>query len=86
LLTGSLLCFAAFFLLVISGRRGGDSFFSNLWLSVTILSAAGLAIAAGAVGLVAAIRDGERSLVVGVGIVFGFSILLFTVGEIAFPH
>lgn len=86
LLAASLLCFVFFFVLVMSGQRGGDTFFSNLWLSGTILPAAALAIAAGAVGLAAAIRDGERSLVVGIAIIYGFLVLMFTVGEVAFPH
>ena len=51
LIAASFVLFIAFFAFVASGQRGGESFFSNLWLSATILPAAGLAIAGGAVGL-----------------------------------
>lgn len=86
LLAGSLGLFGAFFALVMSGQRGGDTFAGNLWLSGTIVPAAGLALAAGAVGLVAAIKDGERSLVVGAAIAFGLLVALVVIGEIVFPH
>lgn len=86
LLAGSAACFVAFFLLVMSGQRGGDTFFSNPWLSGAILVAAGLAIAAGIVGLVAAVRHGERSVPVGVAIVSGLLVVLFVIGEVTFPH
>ena len=85
LLAGAAVCFAAFFFLVMSGQRGGDTFFSNPWLSGTILVAAGLAIAAGIVGLTAAIRHGERSVLVGIAIVLGLLVVLFVVGEVVFP-
>ncbi|MCP3974370.1 MAG: hypothetical protein GY720_07750 [bacterium] len=86
LTAASFLLFVAFFGFVASGQRGGESFFSNLWLSATILPAAGLAIAGGAVGLTAAIKHAERSLGVLVAIVFGTSVLLFVSGELVFPH
>lgn len=86
LLAASFVLFIAFFAFVASGQRGGESFFSNLWLSATILPAAGLAMAGGAVGLAAAIKQAERSLGVLVAIVFGCSVLLFVIGELVFPH
>lgn len=84
--TVSFLLFIAFFAFVASGQKGGESFFSNLWLSATILPAAGLAMAGGAVGSVAAIKHGERSLGVLVAIILGCSVLLFVIGELLVPH
>lgn len=86
LIAASLLLFVAFFGFVAAGQRGGESFFSNLWLSVTMLPAAALAIGGGAVGCVAAIRDNERSLGALVAIILGSSVLLFVVGELVVPH
>lgn len=42
----------AFIGLVASGQTGGDKFFSNPWLSGSILLAGGAAVASGIVGLV----------------------------------
>ena len=86
LLAGSVALFVAFFLLVASGQRGGDTFFSNLWLASTILAAAGLAIGAGAIGLVAVIGSRERSSVVLTAIAVGLVVTVFLIGEVGFPH
>ncbi len=86
LTTGSVLLFGVFFVLVASGQKGGDSFFSNLWLSGTILPAAGLALAGGAVGAVAAIKETERSLGVSAAVLLGVIVLMVIVGELALPH
>jgi len=84
--TGSVLLFGVFFLLIASGQKGGDSFFSNLWLSGTILPAAGLALAGGAVGAVAVVRDRERSMSVFAAVLLGLVVLMFILGELVFPH
>ena len=86
LLGASIALFGAFFALVASGQRGGDSFLDNLWLSGTIVPAAALAVASGAMGLTAAVKDGERSIAVLVAMVAGLLVALFVVAEIAIPH
>ena len=85
LLIVAVLLIGAFSALVASGQRGGDTFFSNLWLSVTILGGAGAALAAGCLGGVA-LRHGDRSAVAILAVVVGALVLLYSAAEIAFPH
>jgi len=79
------MCFGAFFGLVASGERGGDTFFSNTALSTAILSAAGASIASGCAAVVA-VRHGDRSVVLPVSILVGGFVLFFIAAEIALPH
>ncbi len=82
----SLAFFAAFFALVASGQRGGDTFFSNPWLASTVLAAGASAVAAATAGLAAVLRQSERALSVLATIGFGVMVLVFAIGEILFPH
>ena len=82
----SLMFFGVFFGLVAGGQRGGDTFFSNPWLSWSILLAGGTAIAAGVVGLVCILAHRERSFPVIVTVVLGGLVLAWVIAEIAFPH
>jgi cytochrome bd-type quinol oxidase subunit 2 len=77
--------FAAFFGLIASGQRGGETFFSNLWLSATMLPAAVAAVTAGVFG-VGALRRRDRSVVVFLAIIVGTFVALFAIAEILFPH
>lgn len=77
--------FAVFYALVVAGQRGGDTFFSNPALSVTILAAAGAAVTAGGVG-VNALRHHDRSAVVIVSIIVAIVVILWVAAEIALPH
>jgi hypothetical protein len=86
LLAGSLASFVVFFLLVGTGQRGGDTFFSNVWLAGAILLATGLTVSAGVIGLLAIIKEEERSLGVLGATALGTVTVLFVIGEIAFPH
>ena len=83
---GSVAGFAASFGLVAAGQRGGEEFFSNPWLSATILPAAGLAIAGAAAGVGAMVRQAERAWAVAVVTVFGVVVAIFATGEVLFPH
>ncbi len=86
LLFASFVFFGLFFTLVGAGEKGGETFFSNPWLSGTILPAAGLAVASGAAGLAAAVRDHDRSPGVLAAIAIGLLVAFFIIGEIVFPH
>jgi hypothetical protein len=77
--------FAAFFGLVASGQRGGETFFSNPALSVTMLAAAVTAVTASGFG-VGALRRQDRSVVVVLSIIAGTIVILWTAAEIVFPH
>ena len=75
-----------FQLLVASGQRGGETFFSNPWLAVSILIAAGSAIVAGATAAVTIIWRRERSILMGFSLMLGFFVAVFVAGEILYPH
>ncbi len=77
---------ASFGILVASGQRGGDTFFSNPILTVPILFAATSGIAAFITGLISIVRRKERSISVYVAVAFGLMTLVFVLGEIIFPH
>ncbi|MCP3853649.1 MAG: hypothetical protein GY745_20100 [Actinomycetia bacterium] len=89
----SLWFFAAFVLLMLLffgavsvGERGGDDLFDNLRLTVPVLSAAAAAVAGAVTGILAMVRQHERSIMVaGVTLVGGF-VFAFAVAEVAFPH
>lgn len=83
---GSILFLVLFNALITSGQRGGDTFFSNPWLALTILASAILAIASGVLAVVAVGRNRERSIFGFLAILLGLIVLVFTIGEITFPH
>ena len=75
-----------FYGIVISGQRGGETYFSNLALAIPITLAGVCAVAGLVVGLIAVIRKRERSGLVYVAIVIGALVTLWTAAEIIFPH
>lgn len=81
----AVLLFVGFFVLVAAGQRGGDTFFSNPWLSITMLGAAGSAVTAGGFG-VHALRHHDRSFVSFLAVAAAAIVILWTTLEIAFPH
>lgn len=86
LVVGFLVFFGLFQMLVASGQRGGETFFSNPWLALSMLVAAGSAIAAGITAAIAIFGQRERSFVDFVALVLGLFVLVFMLGEILFPH
>ena len=85
LLALAALLLAAFYALVALGQRGGETFFSNPSLSVTILGAAGSAVVAGGFG-VHALAQHERSAVVFLAIAVAVFVIWWISMEILFPH
>ena len=85
-LAGSIAFFLSFYALVAAGQRGGETFFSNPWLSLTILPAAFAAIVSGVLAIVAIVRSQERSLLIIAAMIFGIFVMIFAFGEIVFPH
>lgn len=85
-----IVAFVLFFLilniLVWSGQRGGETFFSNPYLAISGLLAAFSAIASFFLGLVSIIKDKEHSILVIIATVIGFLVFLFVLGEIVSPH
>ncbi len=86
LLAASLGALGVFSALVAAGQRGGDTFFSNLWLTVPFLAAALAGLGGGTAATLAIVKDRDRSLGVVVALVWGLIVLFFTGGELIFPH
>ena len=86
---GLIICFfvglVIFYLFILSGERGGATFFSNLKLTIPILSGAICAMAAFFVGLVAIIKQKERSILTFLSMLIGLLVFLWSFAEIAFP-
>jgi hypothetical protein len=78
--------FITFQLLVVSGQRGGETFKDNLILSVPILLAGISGISGFVTGLVGIIKSKERSILVFFSTIIGLFVLIFVIGELAFPH
>ena len=76
----------ALFSLIAAGERGGEGFFSNLWLALPSLGAGLSGVLAGATAGVAIVLRGERSVVVFLVLVVGLIVALFLVAETVTPH
>lgn len=74
-----------FFLLVSFGERGGDTFFSNLLLTIPMLVVAFSGISSFFVGVFSFFKK-ERSVFVLVSVLFGLFVLWYCVVELVFPH
>jgi len=85
-LIGFFVFFSLFFLLVDSGQRGGETFFSNPWLAMSMLIAASSAILGGITAVVAVFGRRERSLLSILALLIGLFVLAFVLGEIIYPH
>jgi len=77
---------ASFAVLVASGQRGGETFFSNLALTVPMLLAGSCGVAALITGLIGIIRSKERAVLVYLAVAIGLVVLFFGLGEILCPH
>jgi len=75
-----------FFLLVQSGQRGGDKFFSNMWLTTPFLLAGASAIAGMVMGIMAIFKQKEKSWLVYISSFIGFFVTLYLAAEFIFPH
>ncbi|OGY25560.1 MAG: hypothetical protein A2Z24_01735 [Candidatus Woykebacteria bacterium RBG_16_44_10] len=84
----------AFFLLLATGmivvsvfkQEGGETFLDNLWISIPMLGAGAVAIAAFFTGVVAIVRNKERSVFVFLAALIGLLVLIFVLGEFLSPH
>jgi hypothetical protein len=86
LIIAAFIFFIVFYSFIISGQRGGDSFFSNLSLAIPMLTAAILAILSFLTGIISIISKRERASLVYISTILGFFVLLFGLVEIIFPH
>ncbi len=77
---------ASFRILVASGQRGGDTFFSNPILTVPGLVAATSGIAAFVTGLISIVKRRERSISVYLAVAVGLIVLIVALAQIISPH
>ncbi len=69
-----------------SGQEGGDTFADNWWISGPALVAALGLVGAFVTGLIAIVRNRERSLPVILATIVGALVTMFLIGEITTPH
>jgi len=74
------------YIFIAKGHRGGDTFFSNPALAVPLLSAGVCGIAGFVTGLIAMIKQRDRSALVYIAVCIGGLVTLWTAAEILFPH
>lgn len=75
-----------FGILIATGQRGGDTFFSNIWLTIPFLLAGLSAIMSMIIGVLAIFKQNEKSFLVYISSFIGFFVTLFLAAEVIFPH
>ena len=78
--------YAVFFLMVWSGQRGGDAFYSNLLLAIPITFAVVGGIAAAVGAFWEAVAKRTTSVVGLISMAYGTLIAVFVLGELVQPH
>jgi hypothetical protein len=86
LFLGSLIAFLVFQILIWSGQRGGDHFFSNLYLTIPFLTMFLLLVSCFFLGIYSVIKHRDFSILLAAAIGMGGIALLFGILEVAFPH
>jgi hypothetical protein len=86
LIIGFFIFLMVFFMLVSLGERGGDTFFSNLKLTIPFGIAAISGVVSFFTGIVSFFKKKERSVLVFLSTILGFLILLWILAELLFPH
>ena len=83
-----LIILAAYFFIMVNvfEQRGGDTFFSNLNLTIPMLLAWFAGLGSLVMGLIAIIKNKSRAILVFFVVVLTFLITLYGVLEVAFPH
>ncbi len=75
-----------FYTLVATGQRGGETFFSNPYLAITILCASASGIASAFLSFWALVFAKDRKLVLAMSLLVGAFVLVFTLGELFGSH
>ena len=84
----ALIVLLAYFFLMINvfGQRGGDTFFSNLNLTIPMLAAWASGVASFVLGLIAIIKAKSRSVLVFIVTLLCALTTMYGILEVAFPH
>ena len=87
---GLAISFIVFFVLLIilsaAGQKGGDTFFSNLSLSIPGLLAIVSGVAAFFTGVISVIFMKERAVLTFLAIAIGLLLIVFIIGDFLFPE
>ena len=75
-----------FFFFIYIGERGGETFFSNLYLTIPFLIAVTFGVSALFTGLVSIFKENDHCITIYLSIAIGLFILIFVLGELIFPH
>jgi hypothetical protein len=75
-----------FFIFVDLGERGGDTFFSNLKLTIPMIIAGASGVCSFLTGFIDIVKNKERSVFVFLATLTGFFVLFWILGEILFLH
>ena len=87
LLIFSVILLVIFFLLItVFNQNGGETFFSNLTLTIPMMLAWFSCVLAFIIGIIAVIKSKSRSLLVFLAILVGFLVTLYGIIEVAAPH
>jgi len=73
-------------IIVALGQAGGETFFSNLSISIPMFLAALSGIAAFFTGIIGIIKSKERAALVFITAIIGFFVLAFVLAEFLSPH
>ena len=83
----AIVSFTIFILLIsIFDQRGGETFFSNLYLAIPIIMFIILGCLTFLTGIIAIIKYNARSISVFISTLLGLIIILFYGAELLFPH
>ncbi len=83
----SVLLVCYFFLMVnVFDQRGGDTFFSNLNLTIPMLLAWACSAASLGFGIVEIVKSDKLSILIMTIVLITFLVTLYGIAEIAFPH
>jgi predicted Abi (CAAX) family protease len=86
LICGFIVLMALLYGLIATGQRGGETFFSNLFLAIPGLLAAISAAAAFFTGIIGIIFKKERALLVILATAIGLFVIIFVLGDLIFPE
>ena len=75
-----------FFVFVNLGERGGETFFSNLKLTIPMLIAGISGVGSFFTGVISVFKNKEKSVLVFISTLIGLFVLWFVSAEVLFPH
>ena len=75
-----------FFVFVNLGERGGETFFSNLKLTIPMMIAGISGVGSFFTGVISVFKNKEKSVLVFLSTLIGLFVLWFVSAEVLFPH